>query len=251
MARKSCSKISAYGPFALPDEDWTKMSDSSDRKRAQNRIAQRKHREKKKNDPDSIKKIAKKQKPSSRKKRSSMGKLLFDLSIMLTSKTETSKDPTTSREIGGNIVPEHVTSNSSQMSFDKLSAPVINNPAMSYDMMPETVTSNLSQMNFDMLPAPLINDSTMSFDMVPEPVTSNLSQMSYDMFSAPVINDSTMSFDMVPEPVTSNFSQTSFDMASLNVTNLDVVSEATPAHPCNFGSAYSPLLVTPPVQSRP
>ncbi|KAI0997891.1 hypothetical protein K3495_g10297 [Podosphaera aphanis] len=127
---------------------------------------------KKKNDPDSIKKIAKKQKPSSRKKRS-----------------KTSKDPTTSREIGGNIVPEHVTSNSSQMS--------------------------------------------------------------YDMFSAPVINDSTMSFDMVPEPVTSNFSQTSFDMASLNVTNLDVVSEATPAHPCNFGSAFSPLLVTPPVQSRP
>ncbi|KAI0992365.1 hypothetical protein K3495_g15821 [Podosphaera aphanis] len=52
MARKACGKISAHWPFALPNEDWTKMQDPSDRKRAQKRIAQRKHREKKMNDPD-------------------------------------------------------------------------------------------------------------------------------------------------------------------------------------------------------
>ncbi|KAI0995635.1 hypothetical protein K3495_g12545 [Podosphaera aphanis] len=53
-----------------------------------------------------------------------MGKLPFDLSIMLTSKIEKSKVIPTSQEIGGNMVPEPMTYNFSVTHYDTAPAPM-------------------------------------------------------------------------------------------------------------------------------
>ncbi|KAI0996404.1 hypothetical protein K3495_g11776 [Podosphaera aphanis] len=153
MARKACSKISAYGPFALPDEDWTKMPDLSDRKRAQNRIAQRKHREKKKNDPDAIKKIAKRQKPSSRKKSSKASKVI-----------------PASQEIGRNMVPEPMSFNFSVTHYDTAPAPM---PV--YDMAYQPEMAPVQIPNLGILPEVSPSSDFPDVRTMPDPRQVNVS----------------------------------------------------------------------------
>ncbi|KAI0996403.1 hypothetical protein K3495_g11777 [Podosphaera aphanis] len=153
MARKACSKISAYGPFALPDEDWTKMPDSSDRKRAQNRIAQRKHREKKKNDPDAIKKIAKRQKPSSRKKSSKASKVI-----------------PASQEIGRNMVPEPMSFNFSVTHYDTAPAPM---PVHDMAYQPEMALVQIP--NLGILPEASPSSDFLDVRTMPDPRHVNAS----------------------------------------------------------------------------
>ena len=45
VATSTLNTSSAFSPHAYPNEDWTKISDLAERRRIQNRIAQRNYRE--------------------------------------------------------------------------------------------------------------------------------------------------------------------------------------------------------------